>query len=182
MLVVVVVDHGDGFGEQSEIRGIPVVQHLYGFHEGILYVPMLTNRPGQETGETVDDLAGLVKFPDLVADCVFGDAESDMRVSELYVSGHLTSNNRDSWEDHTGADPRYSGRVRVKHADDGEIVNRVAWKDRTIEMTRSKIRPMSREDIDRDSGSLVRCDVVEKDADAVVDEGVEKRLADLGYL
>lgn len=181
-LVVVVGDHGDGFGEQSEIRGVPVVQHLYGFHEGILHVPMVTKRPGQEVGERVDDLAGLVKFPDLVADCVFGDAEADMRVPELYVSGHLTSNNRDSWENHTGADPRYDGRVRVKYADDGEIVKRVAWKNRAIEMTRGKVRPASREDMDRDFESFVRRDVVEEDADATVDEGVEKRLADLGYL
>lgn len=181
-LVVVVGDHGDGFGEQSEIRGIPVVQHLYGFNEGILHVPVLTKRPGQETGKTVDDLAGLVKFPDLVADCVFGDAESDMRVPELYVSGHLTSNHRDNWERYTGSDPRYDGRVCVKYEDNGEIVKRVTWKSRAIEIVRGKIRPASRKDMDQDFESLIQRGVLEEDTDVVMNEESKKRLADLGYL
>jgi len=62
-LVVVTADHGEGFGERSHIRpDTRIAEHNIGIHEVLTHVPLLVKRPGQETGERVDDLVSLSAF------------------------------------------------------------------------------------------------------------------------
>ncbi|WP_435194277.1 sulfatase-like hydrolase/transferase [Natronomonas sp. EA1] len=69
-LVVVTSDHGEGFGEPSELRpNTRVASHSDGFHEVLLHVPLVVKAPGQDEGKRVSEVAAVAGFPDAV-DCV----------------------------------------------------------------------------------------------------------------
>jgi len=66
-LVVVTADHGEGFGERSHVRpDVRIAKHNVGIHEVLTHVPLLVKRPGQESGERVDDIVSLSAFPTAV--------------------------------------------------------------------------------------------------------------------
>ncbi len=66
-LLVVTSDHGEGFGEPSQIRpGARVASHSVGLHEVLLHVPLVVRYPGQERGETVSEPASVAEFPNAV--------------------------------------------------------------------------------------------------------------------
>lgn len=120
-------------------------------------VPALTSRTRRMKRETVDD-------------------------SCLHISGELTSNNKEMWERHTNSDPRYEGWVRVKYEDQSKIIKHIDWKNRAIEMTKDSIRPTDINNIELVPSSLVRRKIVKEGDGRNVDDGIETRLADLGYL
>ena len=66
-LVVVCGDHGDGFGQPGRVPGEPpAVSHILPMHEELLHVPLVVRPPGGATGERVDELAALTRFPAVV--------------------------------------------------------------------------------------------------------------------
>jgi arylsulfatase A len=63
-LVVVCGDHGDGFGQPGRVPGEPhAVSHILPMHEELLHVPLVVRPPNGATGERVDELAALTRFP-----------------------------------------------------------------------------------------------------------------------
>ena len=66
-LVVVTSDHGEGFGEPSEIRsGVRVAEHGVAPEEVVLHVPLLVSLPGQAEPSRVERPASLTEFPRVV--------------------------------------------------------------------------------------------------------------------
>jgi arylsulfatase len=76
-LVVVTSDHGEGFGERSEIRPSRVAGHNVSVHEVLLHVPLVVKLPGQTESETVEDVATLTRFPDAVTAALDGTIEPE---------------------------------------------------------------------------------------------------------
>jgi arylsulfatase A len=76
-LVVVCGDHGDGFGEPGRVPGEPpAVSHILPMHEELLHVPLVVRPPGGATGERVDELAALTRFPAVARAHARGDPPS----------------------------------------------------------------------------------------------------------
>jgi len=66
-LLVITSDHGEGFGEPSDLRpGIRIAEHGVGIHDVLLHVPLLVSFPGQSDGVSVDSPASLTEFPRVV--------------------------------------------------------------------------------------------------------------------
>ncbi|WP_336338846.1 sulfatase [Haloarcula brevis] len=66
-LVVVTSDHGEGFGEPSDVRpGVRVAEHGVAIHDSVLHVPLIVRYPGQTEARRVDRPASLVEFPRVV--------------------------------------------------------------------------------------------------------------------
>jgi arylsulfatase len=73
-LLVVLSDHGEGFGEPSRVRpGARVASHSVAPHEVLLHVPLLVRYPGQEEGQRVAEVASLRGFPEAVRGALDGD-------------------------------------------------------------------------------------------------------------
>lgn len=78
-LVVVTSDHGEGFGEPSEIRpGVRVAEHGVAPGDIILHVPLLVSLPGQEESGRIERPVSLTEFPRVVDD-VRDDADATFR-------------------------------------------------------------------------------------------------------
>lgn len=70
-LIVITSDHGEGFGEPSELEPtVELIDHNWGVSEAITHVPLVVKRPGQTECKTVDRPATLTRFPDVVRDIV----------------------------------------------------------------------------------------------------------------
>ena len=66
-LLVVLSDHGEGFGEPSLVRpNARVASHSVGVHEVLLHVPLIVRYPGQTEPQRVEDAAIITGFPDAV--------------------------------------------------------------------------------------------------------------------
>lgn len=71
-LIVITADHGEGFGETSEIREPISVGHgaAGGIEEGILHVPLLVKFPSQNQPNCIERPASLTEFPSVVESVV----------------------------------------------------------------------------------------------------------------
>lgn len=66
-LIVITSDHGEGFGEESNIHsGKQVVGHTVGIHESQLHVPLVIHLPRDTRSRDIDCLATLTNFPSVV--------------------------------------------------------------------------------------------------------------------
>ncbi|WP_121821413.1 sulfatase-like hydrolase/transferase [Halostella salina] len=195
-LVVVTSDHGEGFGERSEIRDVRVAEHGVAIHEGVTHVPLLVKYPGQTEGATVTEPATLTRFPDVVAESREGTAGPESFVPEGPVLVSAVGLN-DALLDRAGQyidDLRpYTATARaVLTVEDGTVVKDVTWRDRARRVVVRDAQTSYAVDADPDA---VRSRVEEAFAD-VSDAGVRakgkgiegasdatrQRLEDLGYV
>lgn len=80
-LLIVTSDHGEGFGEQCPVHGIPVVGHNVGATEANLHVPLIVHWPESSGGRTVTDPVSTTDLPRAVA-ATRDERESDPLVTE----------------------------------------------------------------------------------------------------
>lgn len=73
-LVIITADHGEAFGEQDALKpNFHHLSHLTGIPEVLLHVPLLVRAPGQDEGDTIERVASLTAFPEVVKAAVTGD-------------------------------------------------------------------------------------------------------------
>lgn len=94
-LVVVTSDHGQGFGEDCELRQIKSRSHGSpgGLGEGILHVPLLVHFPGQRDSEHVTDICSISEFPTLVREVVADDWSHHSLVTDSPVVALMPARN-----------------------------------------------------------------------------------------
>jgi arylsulfatase A-like enzyme len=86
-LIVVTSDHGEGFGEESEVSpGTKIGGHNYGIHEVLTHVPLMVKRPNQNHGKEIHKLATLTNFPELVISCINNESEEDKLTEDTVYS------------------------------------------------------------------------------------------------
>jgi len=74
-LIVVTSDHGEAFGEFSQVSpSVRLCDHSWGIHEVQTHVPLVVKHPGQTDNEQIDEPASLTEFPNVVRDSI---AEND---------------------------------------------------------------------------------------------------------
>lgn len=85
-LFIITADHGEGFGEPSEVRPDAVITgHGAGIHESQLHVPLIVKFPGQEVGVTHDMPVSLTDTPRAVRASLSGDWETDEYITDTPV-------------------------------------------------------------------------------------------------
>jgi len=81
-LIVVTSDHGEAFGEFSQVSpSIRLSDHSWGIHEVQTHVPLLVKHPNQTENERIDELASLTEFPTVVHELI-ADNDSPSFVPE----------------------------------------------------------------------------------------------------
>lgn len=71
--VVITSDHGEGFSEKADLNSeVRLRHHSWGIDEVLTHVPLLLRSPGGDGGQTVTAPATLTRFPDLVNTIIEG--------------------------------------------------------------------------------------------------------------
>jgi len=195
-LVVITSDHGEGFGEPSEIRDVRVAEHGVAIDDVVTHVPLLVKYPGQTEAGTISEPATLTRFPDAARAAADGEAEPGSFVPEGPVLVSAVGLNEalrgraadyiDDFEPFTA-----TGRA-VLRVEDGDVVKDITWRDRArrfvvrdaqtsyrVEAPEAAIRSRVEsafEDV-TDAGVRTGGAGVEGTSDAT-----RKRLEDLGYV
>lgn len=72
-LVVVTSDHGEGFGEYSNLNDkVRLIDHSWGIGDEVAHVPLVVKSPGESSGDTVTTPATLTQFPNVVQETLEG--------------------------------------------------------------------------------------------------------------
>jgi arylsulfatase A-like enzyme len=207
-LLVVTADHGEGFGESTELPGSPVpISHGLGVNEELLHVPLVVKPPGDATARTVDAPATLARLPSVVRRVVDrgvdGDGDDQPEVGFVPPDGSVVAGRARIDDDLRElaarcADPaRFDGRMRAAYevASDGAggtaLYKHVGWGDHraTIRFVGAEGRQLLVDDAPTDGGVDAAFAAFE-DRGVAVDradgddgnDAVTRRLRDLGYL
>lgn len=190
-LVIITGDHGEGFGEPSNIRsGARAVTHGNGgSHEVLLHVPLVVKVPGQSDGSTVNEVCSLTHIQSLIDSTIGEEDENSFPPDEPVVASGYGLNDRmrrnasKYCEDLT----LYEGETRVyyENTQNGTVRKQVTWRseEATIEIrdaqTCYRTSNSTEGEVERIFATLDEKKITGKASD--VDAKVQQRLEDLGY-
>jgi arylsulfatase len=193
-LIVIAGDHGDAFGEKSELRDCRCVHHgiTARAHETILHVPLVVKSPQQDSGRIISNITTLTNFPQAVISVIddnqaiesFDTNESVIGYSppinmlEMSDAGDYSIDNMSPFEKPM--------RVVYDHSD-MTVRKYVEWNGQSkLEMVRSD---SDIEDTEKDPLQKVQSEFDKVSDQNVVhavetklDPAVKQRLEELGYV
>ena len=187
-LLIVTSDHGEGFGESDRIiPGLRIANHNYGIHEVLTHVPLVVKWPRQNEQCLVSKFAAIKDFPSAVKTALRGKREDSAFIPEgpVFSSTYRaktidTTPKSDNRKDYLGpwrAAYTLDDDRQIKFADRNEESATIAILDA---QTSYQIKPT-------DNGRTE--DLYERIEDKKMTEGlghvdnsVEEKLSDLGYL
>lgn len=189
-LVVITSDHGEGFGEPSELEpAIELVDHSWGVSEAITHVPLLVKSPGQTESEIITRPATLTKFPDVVRSVINDEQESARFVPDgpVFASTQRVQSPTEALPASCSEPNKYAGPWRAVY----EWRDNTVWKfSRRGESGLTQLIPNAdeRQIISRDEEMLrSKYDALDSDltvsmGDSNLDADVRSHLKELGYL
>ncbi|WP_415382073.1 sulfatase-like hydrolase/transferase [Halosimplex sp. TS25] len=191
--VVVTSDHGEGFGERTELdTDVRLRHHSWGIDEVLTHVPLLVRSPGGDGGRTVEAPASLTRFPDVVDATIEGDDPADAFVPEgdvLSSTFRIKPPGNELSLPEPEREPYFGPwRAVYRETEDG-VVKYARRGDDAIELGVPDAQRTVRR-ADSDGGVVAEAfDALEPQgvrlgsaAGRDVEDDVEDRLADLGYL
>jgi arylsulfatase A len=196
-LVVIVGDHGEGFGEPGQLDGEPpAIAHITPMQESLLHVPLVVSAPGQKRPFRVSEPAALTRFPSVVT--AYTDRGVDGPDTGRFVpSGPVVASKqpvtgtlRERYERRCEDPERFFRASHAVYTDDerdGAVRKRYHWGraagEFRIEDTRSIVceGSCSRETIDRVVESHAEVTVGQSRDEPAADADTEAQLSALGY-
>ncbi len=190
-LVVITSDHGEGFGEQSNVRPANRIHaHNFGLHEVLLHVPLVVKLPGQTEGDRVAETVSLTDFPRVVDELIAGNAttQSFLTTNPVLAAGqnNRIHEYRELIEEHCATIDRFTGEIRTTYFEDedgkGKFIQWGADEAKVrIPDTRvtEKVSQSASEEIDSAFGTVEDRQIRMKKGEA--DEQTKQRLKELGY-
>jgi arylsulfatase A-like enzyme len=192
-LLVVTSDHGEGFGERCELdASVRLRHHSWGIDEVLTHVPLLVRPPGGASGSTVSDPVSLTSFPTAVERTMQGATPEEAFAPEgpVVSSTYRIRPPGDELDLPMSERRKYFGPWRaVYRATDAGVVKFARRGQAAVELLVRDAQTIERR-ADDDGGVVeetfssfepVGIELGSVD-DRVVDDAVEDRLADLGYL
>ncbi|KOX92734.1 arylsulfatase [Haloarcula rubripromontorii] len=193
-LLVITSDHGEGFGEESDVRpGVRVAEHGVAIHDCLLHVPLIVRYPGQTESRQVDRPASLVEFPRVVDRVRDGNQQPAGFCPDGPVLATAVGLD-EPLQERAGAyvddlSP-WTATSRAVFEDDGEaVVKYCTNQDRAATVvsrnaqTSYKVSDDGTEHVDRAFESIAELDVKTAGEDFDnLDDGTYQRLEDLGYV
>lgn len=193
-LLVVTADHGEGFGEPSEVRPDAIITgHGAGIHEMQLHVPLVAKFPEQSKPASYDEPVSLTTFPDVVRATIDGEWATDEFVTDgpVFASSHgleepmeerATQFVDDLW--------LYNGDYRALYTDQGDRVEKqITWRgdyESVVDVYNAQSSHIRKGAEARDVTALfeqLRDAGIRESTDEVdVSGATEQRLEDLGYM
>lgn len=193
-LLVVTSDHGEGFGERSEVRPDAIVTgHGAGIHERQLHVPLVVKFPGQRDSAEHREPVSLTDFPRVVDAALEGDWATDEFVTEgpVLASSHGLEEPMEERASKFVDDLwLYNGDYRAVYTDRGDRVEKqVTWRDdyeAAVDVFDAQVARVlpggSAPAVSAAFESLGDAGVRAADEDIDVSAATEQRLEDLGYM
>jgi len=188
-LLIITSDHGEGFGEESQVD--PEVRlrgHKWGIHEALTHVPLLVRYPEGAEGRVVRDVVSLTDIPAAIRGTIDGDSDEDPFVTEgpvLASTFRLPEKQTAKFASVSDID-RYVGPWRAVYETREDTVRKFARKgdnyvtvDASGEATVVSRTKHTRVDDVYDSlsgGGVVT------DRTTEIDDELEEKLEDLGYI
>jgi arylsulfatase A-like enzyme len=192
--VVVTADHGEGFGERSRLRPLPLAGHAVGGHEVNLHVPLVVKTPGQRDGHVVTDPVSLTGFPDAVRAGRDGEDGNEPFTPQdrIVATGSEPDGELLEKVETAGLETdQLAGDVDVVYEanGDGTVTKHVRWNGRTrvVEVVDSRTaverdRPAAATDtVEAVFEGLHDAGVVERSDGDDISAETKQRLEDLGY-
>lgn len=194
-LVVITSDHGEGFGESSNLKdGLRTAMHGYGVHNSLLHVPLVVSRPNNSQQKESTDLASPLQFPNVVratiglesSDATFTVPSGGLLVSAIERPSQLES----AKEFHEGDLPFRGDAHAVFEQSDSGIRKYAAWNDNStiIESISGNKQPEDREPdlaIERVNEAIDAAKsqkIQTSSRKRGLEEDAKEKLQDLGYL
>lgn len=195
-LLVLTSDHGEGFGEWSNVNpAVRMADHGWGIHEVLTHVPLVVRPPGGAGGHRETDLASLTRFPDAVRGTIQGSetpgSEASFAVEEYALASTYRLEEPTKVLPSTVADrARFAGPWRAvyeqtsdgvrKHVTQGSNAARLTIPDAqssvVLDTTDTGL-------VGEIYGGLTDANVrVGERTSEAIDENVERQLEELGYL
>lgn len=189
-LVVITSDHGEAFGEPSELNSeTPVISHSWGINEGLTHVPLLVKYPNQSGSMTFDEAATLTNFPNAVRSAVDGEWNGAEFVPDenVLVATHRLPESTTVLPKGCDRPSRFFGPWRaVYETDGGEVYKYAVRRDESVTMVIPDAQSRYRtSDGDSEVVETVFTDIQQADVKQISNEvgrEVEEKLENLGYL
>lgn len=191
-LLIVTSDHGEGFGERSFLTpAVRFIAHGWGIGEELTHVPLLVKEPGQDDGTSRRTPVSLTDVPAAIRRAVDGDSPVDAFISNdepVLCSTFLQRPPADHLPLPEDEREPFFGPWRAIYESDGEYVEKHATRaNDSLEMTIRDAQisyPEGPGDAERVAAAFDALDEVAVGVagGGEVDEAVQERLADLGYL
>ena len=190
-LVIVTGDHGEGFGEPSEIRpdARAIAHGNGGSHEVLLHVPLVVRAPGQTEGDTVETVCSLAHLRTLIEETVDGtdDPAAVFPPDEPVVASAygLNERMRSKAEEYCDDLTAFEGDAQIVYEDGETVQKHLAWRDERVTVEIRDAQTSYRVGTPEDAQiQAVFERLTEQDVTGQaegVDETVQQRLEDLGY-
>ena len=191
-LVVITSDHGEAFGEPSELnRSTPIISHSWGINEELTHVPLVTKFPNQHEPKTVEEPATLTNFPNVVKSTICGNPDPTKFVpdGDVLVSTYRLEESSNVLPRSCNSPSRFFGPWRaVYRVKDGRTHKYATRRDESVTVVTPNA--LSRCVISDDDEGVVKqafadlepAGIDESSNSDEVDESIERKLEDLGYL
>ncbi|WP_336135321.1 sulfatase-like hydrolase/transferase [Natronomonas amylolytica] len=136
--LVITADHGEGFGEPSNLRPVRIAEHNVAIHECLTHVPLVVRAPNQKTPKRIDEPVSLDSFPRAV-ERLLEEAEPSFVTDEPVVSTAVGVDKpkQARAEPYVDTLSPYTATSRaVYEADDGRVKKYVTWREeeQTVEI------------------------------------------------
>lgn len=193
-LVVVTSDHGEGFGERSRLTPpVRLVDHSWGISEQLTHVPLIVNTPQQGEARTIEEPATLTRFPSVVRAAIDGgDPSTEFAPDDGVVLSSTYRIEPPGDElpiEEDERDPYFGPWRAVYYRENGDLFKAATRGDDQITLrlhdaqTASKEGEYGRQRVEAEFDELSPVDVaIGSASEREVEDQVEDRLADLGYL
>ena len=191
-LLIITSDHGEAFGEESNINPeVRLAGHNYGIHEVLTHVPLVVKYPGQQSGESISELATLTNIPDTVREVIQDSSSTDQFTKDEYI---LSSTFRILRENTTKFPyinniNKYVGPWRSIYTSQEGATQKYADHNNTSVVldvsspfTQSFINGGSSINVDKYYENLSSCDGLREGDTRELNEELEEHLKDLGYI
>jgi len=197
-LLIVTSDHGEAFGEQSNLKPeIRLRGHKWGIPEVLTHVPLLVRYPGQTEGRVVDDVVSLTDLPRMIdrvldtadaGESVDPDAEDPLRTEGPVLAStfRIPEDKRAKYGSVEGLD-RFVGPWRAVYEDGEDGVRKYAQTGEyylTADIDGTAVSVVDSDSHDRVAQAYADLadDEILTERTSDIDEDVESRLEDLGYM
>jgi arylsulfatase A-like enzyme len=191
-LLVVTSDHGEAFGERSEVDPeTPLIDHSWGIHEVLTHIPFVVKFPGQQEGTTIEKPTTLTEFPELVRAAMTGTWDgTELNPSEkVIVSTYRLPASSNVLPDGCERQVRFFGPWRAVYEDVGGTVRKYASRGDqsvTVEVQNAQTSYRLSEDgsdrVKQAFSGIEQVEIEQESGEEAIDEAVEEKLENLGYL
>lgn len=184
--IIITADHGENLDLPGESG---MVNHIASLSEGVLHVPAVIVNPVDNSSESIDEFISHLDFYKLITQSIIGNnIDIGRKVVPAEVMGMGAAPNPPSNSDHWNRTIRSSHRGSVKYVFDSNGdssiwgINRDKHSYQNGYIRPGKIPKMVKQEFPEDIVNARNRAIDSKSKDPDLDNDIEDRLEDLGYL